>query len=442
MCFLFANFACNSSDKVNSGQKQYESIDRLSESSQNFVSSGQICAGVNIHFITGHEKDLDMIAAAGFKYVRMDFDWQSIEQTKGVYTWDAYDELTSNLEKRGLGAIYILDYSNPFYEDLVTPENPLPWETQKTPASPQHKESIDAYARWSAAAALHYKGKNIVWDIWNEPNINFWKPKPDVAQYSALALATCKAVKEAVPEAVIIGPSTSEIALPFLESFVSSGILDYLDAVSVHPYRDYSKSPETVLDEYKKLQGLIERNTPQNRKNIPILCSEWGYTSSTKGISLETQAEYIVRMQLVNVLAGIPVSIWYDWKNDGVDTNDWGQNFGTVTNDLNPKPSYNAVRLLNLQMDGYTFVQRLGLSNDNDYVLLFKNDKGKYKLAAWTAEADHSVKIDNNIPLVKNVTILNGKGNVIKSKSENGKLILELKSLPQYVALPQGIEIK
>ena len=29
--------------------------------------------GVNIHFVTGHEKDLDLIAAAGFKFVRMDF---------------------------------------------------------------------------------------------------------------------------------------------------------------------------------------------------------------------------------------------------------------------------------------------------------------------------------------------------------------------------------
>ena len=31
--------------------------------------------GVNIHFVTGHEKDLDMIAAAGFKFIRMDFHW-------------------------------------------------------------------------------------------------------------------------------------------------------------------------------------------------------------------------------------------------------------------------------------------------------------------------------------------------------------------------------
>ena len=440
-CCSFTFFACFLSNKVQqTEQRSNASIDRLSDSSQNIEPTGQICAGVNIHFITGHEKDLDMIAAAGFKFVRMDFDWQSIEQTKGVYTWDTYDELTANLEKRGLGAIYILDYSNSFYEDLVVPETPLPWETQKTTASPQHKESIDAFARWSAAAAVHYKGKNIIWEIWNEPNINFWKPKPDVSQYNALALATCRAVKEVVPEASIIGPSTSELPLPFLESFLSSGILEYLDGVSIHPYRDYSKSPETAITDYQKLRELIDRYTPRIEKNIPIISSEWGYSTSSKGITLETQAAYIVRMQLSNLLSGIPISIWYDWKNDGTDLNDLGQNFGTVTFDLTPKPSYNATKIMNMQMKGYTLIQRLKLQNDNDYALLFRNEEGNFKLIAWTVDERHTVTINNKIPQVKNVTIIDGAGNVLKSKTENGYLILELNALPQYVTLPQGIE--
>ena len=81
-----------------------------------FGAGNQVCAGVNIHFTGGHEKDLDLIAAAGFKFIRMDFGWQSTEREKGIYNWSAYDELTSNLEKRGMRAIYILDYSNSLYE--------------------------------------------------------------------------------------------------------------------------------------------------------------------------------------------------------------------------------------------------------------------------------------------------------------------------------------
>src|SRR4051812_28034661 len=81
--------------------------------------------GVNIHFVEGHEKDLDLIVAAGFKWIRMDFSWEWTEEKKGVYNFSSFDTLTKNLEKRGLSAIYILDYSNGLYEKEVESENPL-----------------------------------------------------------------------------------------------------------------------------------------------------------------------------------------------------------------------------------------------------------------------------------------------------------------------------
>jgi len=109
--------------------------------------------GVNIHFTRGHEADLDMIAAAGFKFVRMDFTWQGIERKKGEYDWSAYDELTANLEKRGLRALYILDYSNPLYEETITVTDKRTTKERRDTASPQRPESVEAFARWAGAAA-------------------------------------------------------------------------------------------------------------------------------------------------------------------------------------------------------------------------------------------------------------------------------------------------
>jgi beta-xylosidase len=406
------------------------------------LSPNQIGAGVNIHFVTGHEKDLDLIASVGFKFVRIDFGWQSIERTKGIYNWKDFDELTANLEKRGLRGLYILDYGNSLYEESTISKNPITGKEQKSTASPQHAESIAAFAHWSAAAAEHFRGRNIIWEIWNEPNISFWKPKPDVAQYTALAMATCKAVKAAVPEATIIGPASSEMPWPFLESFLSSGVLEYLDAVSVHPYRNYNKSPETAATEYQKLRELIDRYAPIPKKGMPIISGEWGYSTAAKALSLELQAAYIVRMQLSNLVAGIPISIWYDWKNDGNDPNDWEQNFGTVTSDLTPKPSYITMKIMNMQLKGFTFIQRVNLENEHDYALLFKNAKGSFKLVVWTADQMHAVKIDQTIPKVKKVTITDGNDNSIVPKLEQKKLVVELKALPQYVALPQGINMQ
>src|ERR1041385_8689243 len=102
--------------------------------------------GVNIHFTRGHERDLDLIAAAGFRFVRMDFSWEGTERTKNQFDWSAYDELTANLEKRGLRAYYILDYSNPLYEETVASRNPITGkEESKGTDSPQHPESVAAF---------------------------------------------------------------------------------------------------------------------------------------------------------------------------------------------------------------------------------------------------------------------------------------------------------
>src|SRR5438128_2008212 len=100
------------------------------------------CMGVNIHFVGGHEQDLDMIAAAGFKFIRMDFTWEYIEKTKGQYEWSPYDELTANLQKRGIRAIYILDYSHWAYETNVETFNGQTHAPERRPGSPQHPESI------------------------------------------------------------------------------------------------------------------------------------------------------------------------------------------------------------------------------------------------------------------------------------------------------------
>ena len=285
--------------------------------------------GVNIHFTRGCERDLDLIAAGGFKFIRMDFSWGGTERKQGEFDWTAYDELTANLEQRGLRAIYILDYSNGLYEETTSVTNKHTHHVERALCSPQHAASVAAFARWAGAAAAHFHGRRIIWEIWNEPNISFWKPKADARQYATLALATCQAVRAADPQAVIIAPGSSEFPWTFMETLFASGILKDLDAVSVHPYR--GKPPETAAGDYEKLRALIARYAPADKKNMPIVSGEWGYSTQHKGTPLALQGAYLARQQFANLLAGVPLSVWYDWKNDGSDTNYNEHNFGTVT---------------------------------------------------------------------------------------------------------------
>jgi hypothetical protein len=348
--------------------------------------------GVNIHFTAGHEQDLKMIQAAGFKWVRQDFFWTSIERQKGVYDWSEYEALTSDLEKHGLRPYYILDYSNPLYEETGTGANPITGQPEeRATASPQQPQSVAAFARWAGAAAEHFRGRGVIWEIWNEPNISFWEPKPDVTQYTTLALATAKAIHAADPQACVVAPASSGFQWDFLEYVLKSGALEYLDAVSIHPYR--SQPPETAAGDFARLRKLIEQYTPRG-KTIPILSGEWGYSSSTQGVSPETQAAFIARQQLSNLLNGVRLSIWYDWKNDGDDPGNGEHNFGTVGSDLKPKPAYLALQTLTRELSGYRIANRRDTGDTNDFVLAFTNNVGTTKFAAWTTAAPHIVTLD------------------------------------------------
>jgi hypothetical protein len=117
---------------------------------------------------------------------------------------------------------------------------------------------------------------------------------------------------------------------------------------------------------------MIGHYTPEGKEKIPVISSEWGYSSATNGVSVETQAAFIVRMQLTSLLSDIPVTIWYDWKNDGNEPSDFEHNCGTVTSDLKPKPAYTAIRVMNEQLKGFTLIRRISLESERDFYL-FRN---------------------------------------------------------------------
>lgn len=367
------------------------------------VSMGPVCAatlpsstipagvGVNIHFVRGNTQSLDMIAAAGIRVVRMDFAWNATERSKGVYDWSAYDELVSNLESRGLQPYFTLDYSNALHEQTrATWVGAYP-SGSYVPA-PQHSYSVAAFAAWAKAAAAHFAGHNVIWEIWNEPNqAAFWKPLPNAMQYTTLSRATCGAIKSADPSAMVTGPATAWAPIDFLTTVLSSGVLDCIDAVSIHPYRD---TPESAASDYANVAALIAQYAPPSRASrIQIVSGEWGYHTTDAGVSPAAQADYVVRQQLSNLLNGVKLSIWYDWMNDGTDTTNAEHNFGLVNTDLSAKPAYTALKTMTQQLSGYHFQSRLSTGNAADYVLAFVNGSGQVKIVYWTTGTAHSVSL-------------------------------------------------
>src|SRR6185436_14064587 len=103
----------------------------------------------------------------------------------GRYDFAAYDRLMAGLELHKLRALFILDYGNPLYDNGAPPRTDV---------------SRQAFVRWSVAAAKHFAGRGVIWEIYNEPNHSmFWPPRPNAQEYVALALAVGRAFRDAVP---------------------------------------------------------------------------------------------------------------------------------------------------------------------------------------------------------------------------------------------------
>lgn len=334
--------------------------------------------GVNIHFYEGNADDWRLIDAAGLGMVRMDVTWASAERQPVVYDFSNYDKLLAMLGPRGIGVIFILDYGNPLYDGGM---------------APQSAECRSAFARFAAALASRYAGKRILWELWNEPNIDFWKPKPNVDDYIAWCQAVVPAIRAADANACIIGPATSGLPMSFLQKCFEGGLLALVDGVSVHPYRSAAKPPESALPEYAALASLIAQYKPASRQTaIPIISGEWGYSSIEA--PPEQQGKYLARQWLTNLCAAIPIGIWYDWHDDGQDPAEREHHFGTVTWDYAPKPAYTAMKTLIAELQGFVPKGRIDASSSDDYIVVFQRN-GAYKLAVWTTGAPHEIALPN-----------------------------------------------
>lgn len=379
--------------------------------------------GVAIHFTDPQPGEMKMLAESGVQWVRMDFVWDVTEKQKGIYDFSAYDRFLKDTDEQKIKTILILDYFNPLYDKGL---------------SPHTDEARQAFARWAVAGAKHFSRRGIIWEMWNEPNYKvFWLPKVKFQDYIKLALEVGKAFQAEVPDEILVGPASAHIPLDFLAECFKAGLLKYWSAVTVHPYRVWLP-PETATVAYERVRSLIKKYAPAG-KEIPILSGEWGYSAAEFGFGEIKQAKFLARSWLNNLASGIPLSIWYDWHNDGTDPKDVQHNFGLVRNLYRPsqtpvyesKPAYQAAQTLTAQLNGFRFSRRLPGYGSRVYILAFEKG-GETRIAAWTSSPKSvTVKIPLPNKDYQRVSFLGEKG---ENLHRIGKyLTLTLHDAPQYL---------
>lgn len=161
--------------------------------------------GINAHLPSAN--DLDDAQAAGFGWVRFDFNWFQIETDRGLYDFSAQDAAVDAAASRGLSVFATLAYtpqwaaSNP----SCIPDGP----DATTRCQTQTIANVQDWTDFVTAIVSRYGDRVKVFGMWNEPNLgDFWQGTE--AQYVAGVLVPgSAAVHAACADCLVAGPETS-----------------------------------------------------------------------------------------------------------------------------------------------------------------------------------------------------------------------------------------
>jgi hypothetical protein len=256
-----------------------------------------------------------------------------------------------------------------------------------SPAAPSDNQEYAAFASFAAAAAKRYSAYSPIWEIWNEPDLDhFWPPRANFTQYAGLAAATCVAIKKADPGSTVIGPGAA--AMPgagIYQAVLASGGGECFSAMSGHAYRIRKgqpiKTPETVQSDNVAARQWLSAH---GGSTITYVCSEWGYAEPQ--VRAQDQAAYPLRAYLANLLSGVPLTIWYEWRDSKQEPGNPESHYGLV--DYNGRQKAGAVALATVlpKIAGSTLVKRVALGNEARYAVIIRQPTGEYGLVYWSTD--------------------------------------------------------
>jgi cellulase (glycosyl hydrolase family 5) len=254
------------------------------------------------------------IKKLGAQWVRLSIGWSQVEHaTKGSYDWGLADKTLSYYIDNGFHVICILSI-----QTLAPPYS----------ADVQDKDTVSkAIARWMGAAAQRYKGKGIVWEIGNEPEVfpmgGYWNM---AYIYVGMATQAATAIKQADPSAKVAALSMAwmdreYVSKAFRANLLSQGNIDYL---SFHGYHRHTIEAESGLeDDIDWLRAQAAAATPAGKQAPEVIDSECGYSIvpfqtvkskdswRTVVYTEDAQAAYLARHYIEEIYLKVPISIWY-----------------------------------------------------------------------------------------------------------------------------------
>jgi hypothetical protein len=351
------------------------------------------------------EQQVQLIAGAGFHWLRQEFPWSDLEISgKGnfddcrngpcISAWGKYDQIVDLASRNGLEIIARLS-SAPNWSRADA-------DARGAFAPP---DNFTDFADYAVAVAEHFQGRVRYFQIWNEPNGNDeWGYQPvDPEAYTRLLCETYQRLKAADPEAVVLAAAltpTTELGgfnpngqggtnmndLVYLQRMYNAGAKGCFDIMSVQGYGLWSGPTDHRLNPIKInfarnlfIRDLMVRNGDEH-KAIWISEMNWNAVPSGSGIAPDfgqvtedQQARYAPlayqRLQSEWPWLGVG-NFWYFKDADDHEKNQAKYYFRMADPDFTLKPVYAAMKAYTSQ----TPVMYPGHYQEDHWAVRWKGD--------------------------------------------------------------------
>ncbi len=322
--------------------------------------------GVNSHpehySLEEVEREAALTSALGFTAMRGGLaSWLQVQPDNATqWNWDKSDQLFQILDR------YHVKVLQGF---LGTPR----WATNGDPNAavwqdwayhlPKRMDDLSAYMR---AVVQRYDKHIVAYEVWNEPDISFWRGTPD--EYVKLFDTARTAIKSVNPTAQVMNGGFSETRRQpdFIPHFTST-VAQKPDIFAYHTHQQFSNLVRAGDDVQNYLHTAKWDNTP-------VWLNEAGFSSAGR-LTERDQAATLIKKFSYSAVLGYKAYFWYDLRNDGTGPTDLEHNFGLVRRDFTPKAAAIAARTLTAQIGGKHFVRRLAAPT-GIYALLFEGKNG------------------------------------------------------------------
>jgi hypothetical protein len=313
---------------------------------------------------------MQMIADAGFRWIRQEFTWEDIEiHGKGDFEDRRHEPYRSAWEKYD----HIVDLAELYDVKIIARlSNPPEWSRAEGNAAGPFAppDNLDDYGDFVETVIRRYEGRIQHYQIWNEPNIYpEWGERPvSPEEYTELLEVGYRRIKEACPQCTVISGALAQ-TIPlgprdlndfiFLQRMYDAGAGEFFDVLAMQGYGLWSGPTDRrmrprVLNFSRPLY-LREIMVKNGDAHKPIWITEMNWNAPPPDlperpfgfVTPEEQARYAVlafkRAQREWPWVGV-INTWFFKRASDAEQDQAMYYFRLVEPDFSPMPVYDALK--------------------------------------------------------------------------------------------------